>query len=74
METDWQKKATTTIKVELTKADIGYEELIQRLAAIGVHETYTGISAKINRGTFSFMFFMQCMKAINKSTVKFEFE
>ncbi len=73
MDTDWHKLATTTIKVELTKANIGYEELVQRLAAIGVHETYTGVAAKINRGTFSFMFFMQCMKAINRNNVLLEY-
>lgn len=69
MDTDWHKLATTTIKVELTKANIGYEELVQRLAGIGVHETYTSVAAKINRGTFSFMFFIQCMKVINKKTI-----
>ena len=69
MDTDWHKLAITTIKVELTKANIGYEELVQRLAAMGIQESYTGIAAKINRGTFSFMFFMQCMKAINKNTI-----
>jgi DNA (cytosine-5)-methyltransferase 1 len=67
MGTDWHKMATTTIKVELARADIGYDELIKRLADIGVHETYTGIAAKINRGTFSFMFFMQCMRALGKT-------
>lgn len=72
MDTDWHKLATTTIKVELTKANIGYEELVQRLAAMGLQESYTGIAAKINRGTFSFMFFMQCMKAINKNSVTFD--
>jgi DNA (cytosine-5)-methyltransferase 1 len=72
MDTDWHKMATTTIKVELARADIGYDELIKRLADIGVHETYTGIAAKINRGTFSFMFFMQCMKAIGVKQVKIE--
>lgn len=72
MDTDWHKLATTTIKVELTKANIGYEELVQRLATVGVQESYTGIAAKINRGTFSFMFFMQCMKAINKNQITVE--
>lgn len=47
MDTDWHKLATTTIKVELTKANIGYEELVQRLAVIGIKESYTGIAAKI---------------------------
>lgn len=72
MDTDWHKLATTTIKVELTKANIGYEELVQRLAAMGIQESYTGIAAKINRGTFSFMFFMQCMKAVGVKQVRIE--
>jgi GMP synthase, PP-ATPase domain/subunit len=45
-------------------AGVNYEALIQRLAIIGVDESYTGIVNKINRGTFSFVFFMQCMEAL----------
>ena len=40
--------------------------------AIGVEESYKGIAAKINRGTFSFAFFMQCMKALNQKIVRLE--
>jgi hypothetical protein len=69
MGTDWHKTATKTLKVELARADIGYDELIKRLAGIGITESYTGVAAKINRGTFSFMFFAQCMKAIGKNTI-----
>ncbi len=69
MDTDWHKMATKTLKVELTRADIGYDELIKRLDNIGITESYTGVAAKINRGTFSFIFFMQCMKAIDKNTI-----
>jgi hypothetical protein len=65
-DVDWNKLATNTIKAELARSGIGYEELIRRLDVIGVKESYTGIAAKINRGTFSFAFFMQCMKAIGK--------
>lgn len=39
---DWNKRATRLIKVELARADIGYEELIKRLEVIGVTESYTG--------------------------------
>jgi len=69
---DWNKRATRIIKVELARADIGYEELIKRLEVIGVTESYTGIAAKINRGTFSFAFFMQCMKALNQKNIRLE--
>ena len=64
--------ATRLIKVELARADIRYEELIKRLEVIGVTETYTGIAAKINRGTFIFAFFMQCMKALNQKNIRLE--
>lgn len=67
---DWKKLATNTIKAELAKAGVGYEELVRCLAAMGVQESYTGIAAKINRGTFSFMFFMQCMKALGKTEIR----
>ncbi len=66
----WNKLATNTIKAELARAGVGYEELIRLLSAIGVQETYTGIAAKINRGTFSFAFFMQCMKALGKHDIR----
>jgi hypothetical protein len=67
---DWNKLATNTIKSELAKAGVGYEELVRRLDAIGVQESYTGIAAKINRGAFSFMFFMQCMRALGKTEIR----
>ena len=72
IDVDWNKLATTTIKVELARSGIGYEELIRRLEEIGVHESYTGLAAKINRGTFSFAFFMQCMRALELKTIRLD--
>nr|WP_315467652.1 DUF6471 domain-containing protein [uncultured Undibacterium sp.] len=67
---EWNKLATNTIKAELARAGVGYEELVHRLSSIGVYESYTGIAAKINRGTFSFLFFLQCMKALGIKEVR----
>jgi Domain of unknown function (DUF6471) len=72
VDVDWNKLASNTIKAELARSGIGYEELICRLELIDVKQSYTGIAAKINRGTFSFSFFMQCMKAINQKTFRIE--
>jgi Domain of unknown function (DUF6471) len=69
---DWNKHAANLLKAELTRLGIGYEGLIEKLKAIGVEESYKGIAAKINRGTFSFAFFVQCMKAINQKTFRLE--
>ena len=67
---EWNKGAMNLLKVELVRAGIGYDELIKRLDAIGVQESYKGLAAKINRGTFSLIFFMQCMKALDVKSVR----
>ncbi len=67
---DWNRFATNTLKAELARAGIGYEELINRLAAIGVQESYGGIANKINRGAFTFAFFAQCMEALGVHNIR----
>lgn len=67
---EWNRYATSLLKVELSRAGIGYDELIKRLDAIGVQESYKGLAAKINRGTFSLVFFAQCMQALGVKLVR----
>jgi DNA (cytosine-5)-methyltransferase 1 len=69
-EKEWQRTASATLKAELVRAGIGYEELIKRLAKIGIEETYKSVSSKINRGSFTFAFFAQCMKAIGVNEIR----
>ena len=57
MDSPFDKKAKILLKTELARAGIGYAELIEKLSAIGVEETYAGISNKISRGKFSLSFF-----------------
>ena len=71
-EKEWKQAATNLLKAELARAGVGYEELIQRLATLGVDESYKGIANKINRGAYSFVFFMQCMKALGRDVVRLE--
>lgn len=65
----WHKDAANFLKAELARTGIGYDELCQRLKTIGVEESYKGVANKINRGSFSFAFFMQCMKAIGRHEI-----
>lgn len=69
-DVEWSSAACNLLKSELARAGVGYEELVRRLAAIGIEESYKGIAAKINRGTFSFAFFMQCMQALGQKTIR----
>lgn len=72
MDLQWQKKARNLLKAELAKRGIKYAELQEKLATIGVEETVNSINVKINRGSFSFVFFLQVMKAIDAKLVRFE--
>lgn len=65
MKDEWQTLATNIIKAELARRGVGYNDLQQKLASIGINETANSINVKINRGSFSFIFFLQIMKAIN---------
>ncbi len=68
----WKEHAKNTLKAELTRKGIGYDLLVAKLNAIGVDENYNTVNTKINRGTFSFVFFMQCMKAIGVTNIRLD--
>lgn len=65
---EWKKKASNLLKSELKKRDVNYTELCRRLQEIGLPETVASITTKINRGTFSFAFFLQCMQVTNSTS------
>lgn len=72
MHEEWNHQATNILKSELVRAGVNYENLIIRLHEIGVEESYKGIANKINRGAFSFAFFMQCMKVLGREVIRLE--
>lgn len=74
MEKAWTKQATNIIKAELSRKGVTYDQLQEKMAALGIDETANAINVKINRGTFSFVFFIQVMKAIGAKTLRLEDE
>jgi Domain of unknown function (DUF6471) len=74
VEKDWQDRVKRLLKAELTRRDISYRELAERLHAIGVRDTERNISNKISRGGFTAAFFLQCMQAIGCRTIHLEDE
>ena len=49
---------------ELKRENLSYADLAERLTAIGAKETPENVNNKIARGSFSAVFFLQCMEAI----------
>lgn len=69
---DWNIEAKRVLRTELVRRGITYRVLSEMLEKIGVIETERSIQGKIARGTFSFTFFLQCMKAMGAKKVELD--
>jgi hypothetical protein len=69
VEREWAEKAQRYVKAELKRANVTYEELANRLRAMGLQETKVSIASKLSRAGFSASFFLVTMKAIGRETI-----
>jgi 3-mercaptopyruvate sulfurtransferase SseA len=69
---DWQALVKGLLKAELKRKNMTYAQLATRLEAIGVRDNERNIANKIGRGTFTAMFFFQCMEAMGVRTIHLE--
>lgn len=67
---DWKASAKNILKAELKRKGVDYDTLAEKLNELGVEENYNSINTKINRGTFTFQFFLQCMEAIGANEIR----
>jgi hypothetical protein len=68
----WALRARRLLKAELRRREVSYPQLIEKLQALGVHETKASISNKISRGAFTAAFMLQCMEAIGVRTLRLD--
>jgi hypothetical protein len=66
---DWQARVKGLLKAELKRRNLSYADLATKLATVGVKDNERNISNKISRGTFTAVFFVQCMEAIGARTI-----
>lgn len=72
MKTDeeWRDQTKGLLKSELKRRNMTYDQLAERLAAVGVRETASNIKNKVSRGSFTAVFMVQCMEAIGSETLR----
>jgi hypothetical protein len=63
-ENIWDARAKGLLKAELARKGVTYEQLGEKLRAMGVDETPSSIANKISRGRFTAVFLLQCLEAI----------
>jgi hypothetical protein len=67
---EWQDKVKGLLKGELKKKGVSYRDLAEKLTAMGIPETERNISNKLSRGSFTAVFFVQCLIAIGTHSVR----
>ena len=67
---DWHVEARNLLKGVLARQGVSYKALSRALEPLGIDETPKALSNRINRGTFSLAFFLQCMRALDTDVVR----
>lgn len=57
----WQEEARSIVQAEMARNTVGYKELSTLLTRIGEESSPEALTNRINRGTFTFAFFLQVM-------------
>lgn len=71
---DWRGFVKGMLKGELKRRNLSYADLAERLRVIGVKEKERNISNKISRGSFTAVFFVQCLEAIGCHNIRIQDE
>jgi hypothetical protein len=66
---DWEARVKGILKAELKRRNVSYAGLAEKLAAVGIKDNERNIANKIARGSFTAVFFIQCLEAIGCHTV-----
>lgn len=69
---EYETKAKNLLKAELRRRGVTYGQLAEKLAAIGVQENERNLNNKISRGGFTAAFLLQCLAAIEATTLRLE--
>jgi hypothetical protein len=71
-EEEWAARASAFLKTKMKETGVTYAELAKRLKKHGLKETEAGITMKLKRGTFTAIFFLACIAALELEQVVLE--
>jgi hypothetical protein len=74
VDTDWEARVKGLLKGELKRRGVSYNQLVEKLAAVGVQETEPNIRNKLARGKFTAVFLLQCLAAIGVTNLHLSVE
>lgn len=70
MARDWTAYVKGMLRAEMLRRQISYKDLAVRLEKLGVKETEANLRNKVSRGSFTAVFFVQCLEALGCSSLR----
>ena len=70
---DWEGRAKGLLKAELKRRGVTYNQLVEKLADIGVTEAEPNIRNKLARGKFTAVFLLQCLEALGAKELRLDY-
>ena len=70
VEEAWDTRVKGILKAELKRRGVTYAQLAEKLATVGVTENERNIRNKVARGSFTAVFFVQCLVAIGAQDLR----
>ncbi len=67
---EWETRAKNLLKGELKRRGITYAQLAELLKGLDISETERNLNNKISRGGFTAAFLLQCLAAIEATTIQ----
>ena len=72
MDRDWAAHVKGLLRTEMARKGVTYEDLVARLGDLGVKETVPNLRNKLSRGSFTAVFFIQCLRAMGVTTLRLD--
>lgn len=70
--TDWEAKARGLVRAEMARQNVTYQQLVAKLAEIGVTDDERNLRNKVSRGKFTAGFLLQCLAALGLQQLRLD--
>jgi hypothetical protein len=69
-DSEWGDDVKRLLRGEMARRGVTYDQLAERLAAIGIEDSSVNIRNKVARGKFTAVFLIQCMTAMGARSLR----
>jgi hypothetical protein len=69
-ETEWSENVKRLLRAEMARRGVTYEQLSEKLGAMGVADSAVNIRNKVARGKFTATFLVQCLVAMGVRSLR----